>query len=533
MRRLPVIAALLFLTACDKGQIVAVDLRDLSAEVAVVLTLDVSGDAVRLSSPFGLNEGRLTFGEPPDWELEDSEQTMVVVAVDESALTELYGDFARRAGRPEIRRAPPPAAPSFDPTAPLDEAWLLVAPGPRTFVVAANAPVGSRQSIDTYPKLQAQLLIRLPVDPEPCAPNGVLRLYPYGPEVDGLLDDVGPARAQQDMLSAHRLDDQTALVGGPGLFVVRRGQRAQRGADTHNGPDIWVPYPLLWPGNQRASVRGIALRPADRDGIRRGVIAVRGFENNTSWVHEIAFGPRGVELVRTVAELPGVALEDIDIDERDVFAAVTEPGRVIVGHLDGSDLRTLTVPGVNKGYVVRWTGQRDTPIAVGADRAVLLSNADLTAWARREVSVVGERSEISELWRWPQRNEVWAAGRRSSVMVRRDRADWDDLTFRLPPRFQACAVPTASLDELRSLRNIDALAGGDGFVYVSQDDCNAVLAIRVQDQCVAVLTPDGGPARAIIQGDGDSKQLRWATFEDGQLLMIGDEGRMLTNLPPN
>ncbi len=527
------IVTLLAVGGCEKSGTVAVDLRGVTADVAVILTLDDLDTPVRVSMPFGLEAGRVTFGRPPNWTLEGREITLVAVAMDAEGLAPIYGRYGRRSDRPSLRSGTPPDSPQLDPLASLDEPWLEAGIGSAAFVIPADRPAGARVAIDEYPAIPPVLKLRLPVDPEPCAPGDQRRLYPFGPEADGILDQVFAGRGQQQLLAVARLDDRTALVGGPGLYVVSRGARAQRGRPEHTGPDVWIPFSDLWPGSRSGEVKSLSLGPPSTDGIRRGVIAVAGANPNRSWLHEIAFGPSGVTLVRTLAEIDDVEIEDVDLDEQERVAAITEAGRLWVGRLTGADFTWYDLGNeVNEGYAVRWSGQPTSPIVVGVDRAVLVANADLSSWGRREVSVIGEESPVSELATLPDRGEVWAAGSRGILLTRRFVSEWDQIGLELPPRFLECAIPDAPLDQLRTLRNIDALTGGDGYIYFSQENCNAVVALRIEDRCASVLTPDGQPARVEVQSDESDKQLRAAAYTDGQLLMVGDEGRVLTNLPP-
>ena len=534
--RLPVwLVMLVVLTACEKGRTVAVDLRGVTAELAVVLTLDGNEVPVRVSAPFSLSEGSVLAGSPPDWDLEGSEQTMIAVALDDAALSSLYGDLAPRDGQPTIELAPPPDRPSFDPQTSLTEVWLQTAVGPDAFVIPADAPAGQRLDIDEYPTVQAELRVRLPVDPEPCLPRGERRLYPYAAELDGAFDDLGFTRVQQRLSDVARLDNNTALIAGPGLYVLRRGQRAARGRSTHDESDIWIPGILLFPNGRGGRVVSIALLPAGGDGVRRGVITARSStedEGDISWIHQITFGPNGVFLEQTLAELAGRQLENVDIDADGRFVTIAEDGQVFVGELGSTTLENYTVTDRPlEGLVVGWTGQQDNPIVVGADLALYLANTDLDMWGPIDVSAFNDSSEISEIALLPERNQIWAAGTNAAIMVREGRGDWEYPSLQLPPRFEPCAIPMSPLEGLRTKLNVDAIAAGDGYIYLSQESCTAVIALREQDRCVSVLTPDGGPAQLVTSGD-DDKQLRGATYESGQLIMVGDDGRVLTNLPP-
>ena len=375
--------------------------------------------------------------------------------------------------------------------------------------------------------------MRLPVDGEPCRPNDDLTIHPYGPELDGILSDVMP-RNRQRLESVVRLNDDAILVAGPGLFVVRRGQRAERGRDAHDGPDVWIPPERLWPTDTDGRVTAVQLMAPNAQGIRRGLATVQGIRD-IGWIHELEVSAAGVELVRTATETVG-RLSDIDLTQSGQFVAVAERPRLLIGQLDQPTLRSVPInENIEDGIVVRWTGQPDTPIIVGGDRAVYVSNADLTEWQSEGSSIVGERSEVSELAQIRRRpesmvigDEIWAAGQRATLLVRAGTQDWERVFLTFPPRFESCAIPGEPRDSLRSLRHIDALAGGTEYVYFSQENCDAVVAVRVRDRCVSVLTPDGGPTRVRYQVDGDDKQLRGATFDGGELIMVGDEGRVVT-----
>ena len=74
MKRRPAILAIILLAGCEVTQTVAVDVRGLSAEIAVLLSLTQTGRPQRISEPFGLDRGTLTYGRPPDWVLQGDER---------------------------------------------------------------------------------------------------------------------------------------------------------------------------------------------------------------------------------------------------------------------------------------------------------------------------------------------------------------------------------------------------------------------------------------------------------------------------
>ncbi len=532
MHRLRWLSVLLSLAACEKGRTVAVDLRGVTADVAVIVTLDGNDVPVRMSAPFGLDDGIVSYGQPPDWTFEGPEATLIAVGLDAAQLTAVYGPYAPRPGRPELSLARPPLQPQFDPLTPLDEIWLETAIGPNAFVIPAEGSPGRRLSIDAYPTLQNEMRLRLPVDPEPCLPGGERRLFAYASDLDGALDAIDANRNQQRLEAVARLDDRTALIGGPGLFVVRRGQRAARGRPEHDAPDVWVPGDRLWPGENGGRVQSIAMHPADDGPVKRGVVTVRG--NDRSWIHQISLSDGGVFLQQTLAEIEQTNLMDIDLDAEGRYVAVARDGDVYFGGLGSTDVDSSRIIDVDEieTFAVRWTGQIQEPVVVSGDRAIYLSNATFDSWTSDVTLTITERGEITELTIVPDRTEIWAAGSDGVIAVRPGRQPLRQQTLILPPRFLDCAVPTSPLEGLRTLLAVDALAAGDGFVYASQESCSGVIAIRLQDRCISVLTPDGGPAEVIFISGGGDKQLRAATYGDGQLIMVGDEGRIVTNLPP-
>ncbi len=545
MRTLPRLAVLLAAAGCETTETVSVDLRGVTAELAVAVSLDGLGNPKRVSPPFGVRNGALTYGQPPDWVFEGPETRLVVLGFESAAIDALYGRFARREGQAVVVPEPPPMTPSFDPLTPLDAVWRRV-PVSNGFVIS---PEGARRSVDDFPGLRAELTLRLPVDPEPCPPDGRLRLFPFGAELDGALDALTAGdRSFQRLLDVAALDRNTALIGGPGLYVVQRGGRAAEGRATHESPDIWIPPDRLWPGRPNGIVTAIALRPKDADGIRRGVVATQGGAlpgdprdyPGVAFIHAVSFGPEGVFLDGQILEIPGYSIEDIDLDADGTFIAAVDTeeyietrGRIVLGRVDREDFDwiDITVGVVRESFAIRWTGNEQSPIVFGADRAVYVSNSTLDSWNQRNVTRVGERAEVSELTRVPGRDAVWAAGRRLLLLKRFGAEDWKQVDVTMPPRFKECALRKEGLDDLESLSNVDAIAASETYVYASQENCNAVIAIRLEDECVAILTPDGEPARIISSPSGD-KQLRGASYYDGQLLMVGDDGRIVTNLPP-
>ncbi|MEO1339056.1 MAG: hypothetical protein AAFV29_25660, partial [Myxococcota bacterium] len=327
------------------------------------------------------------------------------------------------------------------------------------------------QPITNYPELQALVHVRLPVDPEPCLPNDSPVLYPYGPALDGILDDLDFGRSSQRINSVARLDDETALVGHVGLYVVKRGERAR-----NDQPGQWIPPAELWPvRNSRPSwVPAIAMLPPDGTNVRRGIVVVLGL--NRSFVHEIAYDPEGgLRIVQQLFETT-IRLRSGDLSEDLDFVVTGLRGEVFIGSMEGSDepqqYQAIDLSTEDQALAIRWTGQEDAPIALGTTGSLYLANSDLSEWRP------SDNPEISEIVRVPGSDQVWAAGSNFVLLERRPSTTWQTIELQMPPRFQGCAIPGSPLEGLRSLLNIDALAAGGGFIYLTQENCNAVIAMR-------------------------------------------------------
>ncbi|MEM7679118.1 MAG: hypothetical protein AAF449_24330, partial [Myxococcota bacterium] len=293
MRTLSMLVVPLAVFGCDKSNQVTVDLREATAQFAALISLDANGAPVRMSDTFGLQDGALTFGEPPLWNLENDESTLVAVTVSDEQLNGLYGTYAPADGQIVVRLENQPAARRLLPPG-FPEVWLDGSIGPNASIIPASG--NTPEPVTDYPALQAQVHVRLPVDPEPCLPNDNPALYPYGPTLDGLFSDLGRGLDAQQTPTVARLDDRHALVGGPGLFVIRRGERAQI-AD-----GWWIPPELLWPDVDGFELNTIVLLPPD-GGPRRGIVVARGI--GRSYVHEISDAPEeGLQYVKQLASVP-------------------------------------------------------------------------------------------------------------------------------------------------------------------------------------------------------------------------------------
>src|SRR5687768_3556160 len=100
--------------ACVDRRVMDVPLDEYAFEYGFVVLLDEDGNATRVSSPFGIAEGALTFGTLPAYELDSGEEEMLLVGLPQGSLRGAASLFDEtRAGRMELLALGPTELPFY------------------------------------------------------------------------------------------------------------------------------------------------------------------------------------------------------------------------------------------------------------------------------------------------------------------------------------------------------------------------------------------------------------------------------------
>ena len=89
--------------ACVEHRVLEVPIDDYAFEYGFMVIRDEDGTTTKISPPFGVTNGALTFGSLPAYDLEEREQEMLLIGLPEGTLREIMPLFdEERAERLEL-----------------------------------------------------------------------------------------------------------------------------------------------------------------------------------------------------------------------------------------------------------------------------------------------------------------------------------------------------------------------------------------------------------------------------------------------
>ncbi len=502
MRSVSLHLAFLALTACSASEIRTLDLTQAPDGVAVVLLLHRDGRASRALPPFGLEKGRVTFGEAPRLFLKPDETRALWLHLDPEALRrqEPRLDMARLAEL-QVRIDKPPLEPSYTVPSQTDDVQArLRLPNDGLTVFGESG-----ESIDPG-GLQLELTLQVWLDPDGCAEPGRTRLKPYAAEGRPLAGTIGADNAE--ILAAAALDDTHIVVGGLGIAVIAHGQTFVP------GPSNWLsPQDLQTIGLGELLVHDIVLQPG-LQWPRPALAAVQHAVGGA--LLELEVGPDDLRLVGTTT-ITNQALYEIDLNEAGVAAVVGTSGMVLI--VDGDGVRNIPLPllsetlGPDKTHL-RWTQDELEPLLANTRGSIHGLNASMTDWSTTEFVVFEQRVRIRSVQ--SRGSEIWVASNTNTLFRRSGPGTYDSIHPSVGSGMRPCGSGRGGAFPMVN-RHITGLALADNAKFLTYRDCS--IAVRLRE--------DGCPS-SIFAPEAEPTNVEWhheVVFEyNGQFVVATDRG---------
>ncbi len=511
MRGWPLLLAL----ACAPGP-VRIDVGGLEGAV-VLVGLDASGRVVQIDPPVFLQGGQRRWGDRPMRSLEPTEATLFVVAMKtEALLGHVPGCTPERPNSLRLLPGPPD---------PQNNAPVITADGLQQ--VRAELPPGTQtfRVSETGALLPEVLPVTLGLEvlrnPEYCGSGRRKLLEPYArparPFDVGL--DPGPD-AQHWGPRLAWVDSSRTLLVYRYLLLLERGTDfvANRGATFLEASD-WLPADLA-----QGYFADVALDPRPAaDG--RHLWALMNARRGDAYVGVLAefrLDSAGLHFVRTATSIDA-NLADLALDSSGQVALSGTRGVVYRGPLEGPWVR-LPSPEVDEAERVAgrvyWTQEPQSPLLYSTASRLHLLAASSDRWSSTNFGNI--RLNPIHFWgmaRW--RDELWVAGWRGELVRRGPSGVWGSARFLLPPRFASCGDGDFGALQEQTRAWSDIASDGDDLLLIAQD-CQAVIELRANSTCAALVGFDEGSPRYLAEGTG-----LWAVVAgDGQAVVASGLGEV-------
>lgn len=527
------------LAACDSRVVTRLDLGALDVQYGFMVVLDAGRAPTRVTAPFGLEGGVLRFGSLPAVELEAGERSMVVVALDDAALSAGVGGFepARASELGVAIQAPPPAPAILG-----DSPGVKVAaipPGARWLVAdveaGGDAPLEPLDSASQG--LREQLALTVPVDPEHCRVPGQTASSPYTSteRVFAGLPAGRGTRVANGIRDLVRLDpERHVIMTLTHVAVVELGRALEL--------EHLVELPgtnLLDPA--AIGAEAIALDPLPTQDGRVRIVVVGSVPQTEA--HPLPPDGRIWELTVDGSSIAVSATEVVE--DTPTAVAIAADGSTFVGLLGGrvtSWARGAPAPGevtqLEKYYFdgrdrthLLSTGDLETPILAGTRGRLHLYDRSANRWRYemlfQDGFASGELLDFLALAVAPRQSEdepleLWAGAQRGNLFRKVEGTAWERVTPSYPPRFEPCGQIDPERGEVVfQERFLDAMIT-DRYVHLTLLACSAVLQLRREDRCASLLgAPTEGVARTV-------EDLYGIDASEGRVVVGGAWGRMFT-----
>ena len=502
--------ALAILAGCTKTELATIDLSDREGVVAFIVVLDERDEALRVTRPFGVEQGNVSFGERPQLELTAEESEAVLLELDRSALLLRHPDFVmERAEELEVElRAPPPAevVRGVDPLRATKETAIDAA-GTRLTDLLDESSLEADSA--RARAILSQLTLTLPIDPEHCRPTDAA-FVPFGREA-ALISD--PDRMARSLDGALLLGSRALLRTRLAVHLVDRGGAIDRLGSFEAA--------LL---GDSSFLTDFALDPTSGR-LMAAVITPRGLAPSASAVVELSPTSTSIEYVRSVLELDPGELEGIAISREGRTAALGENGSVHLEEPNGSfSVRKIDDPAEDpKARTISWTDDPARPLIATSRNRIQVWDRDTDRFAAEVVVLPTEVSLHLDAIA-TDGAEIWTAGS-GGFLMRLTGGVFERIEPKLPPRYVGCATQGGVglfVDDILDL------ALYDGYAYAVLAKCSALMAIRMSDRCVSLLSVDGAEPH-LLQEEVDG--LRSVDVAGGEVLVTDAAGRALILSP--
>jgi hypothetical protein len=503
------------LLGCTKHDLVTIDLSDRLDVVAFVVVLDEGGLPLRVTRPFGVTNGEVSFGERAQLELVEGEASAVLVEIEHAELAIARPDYVRsRAEEIGVEVRPPPEPPLLDDR----DAEEPLESGP----LPANAAIGevSPEVADT---IRSSLTLTLPVDPEYCRPTRE-RFVAFGAALEAYPIQNDGARDFRDFV---RVGDLVVIRGFDRMLVLERGGMID--------PPAVLKLGEVFPGDAMSTFDSIAVDPTPRMDGSTGIAATidRDLPNggSESVLAEIALDGTALRYVGTATATLEIDYSVVDVSSDGTAAFVAEEGFLFVE--EGAGFAKITVPvDMNDNPKLRqiiWTEDPSRPLMFTSRNNVHFYNPATGRFISEVLSTVTEQSlHFQSLRSFRGRDggeEIWGAGT-FGYILRYRRQTLERIEAKLPPRYAVCAG--AQADTSAFTDPVADVAVLDGYAYAVVARCSAVLAVRIEDGCSSLI-PAVGDAVSIL--DPDAEALQAIDASNGELILVGRRGRVWSLVP--
>lgn len=484
MRRGDLAWLALFAAACADSRIIDVSLEGYQFEYGFVVLLDPTGEPTRVSPPFGIRQGEVTFGSLPVYSLEQ-EDRFLLITLSEGQLAASVPHFDP-ARRDDLRLDPAPQSdlPNYEQT---QEGQFLVVSIP----AGAAARLAGADGRLVATELPEQGALRVPIAPEKCAtiPDNTLVPFAANPKL------VEPTQAaSEDIRRVALADEATALaLTERTLYLVRRdepfqpvevtpdraGNAAGAGLIDHDD------YKLVAMHYDRERGRLIAAGAARTGTVGYGLIL------------ELTVGPNGFAWGDTIA-VAGHAFLDVAPDGAGGLALL-RADLTVVG-FDGAGFTSYPALSLELGADeirrIAHTGDPAYPLIAGSVGRIHLFDRAANAWLaetipREYIPVAGasgfEANDFTRAETPEGERELWAAGLFNVLLRKTGTGPWMPYAVDFPPRFSHCADPATDYPALADTSGYDAVLVRGDRIYLSVRECTTVLEIERGTGCTALI----------------------------------------------
>jgi hypothetical protein len=518
-------AAVAALVSC--AETIQVDVAGVPLDYGSVVTFSDTGEPVAASAVFGVEDGRVVFGELPQIRLGPDEASFALIALARDGIHPAF--VPSRATELDVLLEPSPDALVVEGTDLTRLDGRIRVPDQATISTARfDDPVLRPGEVDLE-----RITLRIPVDPEYCLDPMQTELAPYGA-------DVRPRGPLQDIVAALEIDGDRAVVASKTeIYVLPRHGTTSTVWRLPDDPDYV-------PGEQ---LNDVAIGAPRTDGSRE-ILAVGGFLERDAelptfgkiwrlrldgdrvtrdgplfrvgaglWFRVVAYGPDGCAFA---GQEDGHLL--VRADERSPW-------------IDEVALMTRTDVPRFVGQLVA-TGDPEFPLMASTKNYVHRMNAS-RVWESEILmrgGILGPESNNYEglgLVRDGGVPDFWAGGQRGQIGRKAGAEPFElfenrGIAIGYPPRFSACASSANPGEPLTYNREINDLVVAGDHVFMAYENCRALVVLRRADLCVWML-PIAGQATAFVEDSfvvmSRSGRRILVASEDGELyetLLPGD-----------
>lgn len=468
--------------ACVDRRVIDVPVDDQSFEYGFMVLRDEQGSVTRVSAPFGVAEGALTFGSLPAFDLSPDEAEMLLVMLPAGAVRASAPAFDElRAATLELLVTPPPEVPWYERTLLSGELLTVQLPsGARALRSDLDGTLGEVA-------IPAGYVLRVPIAPEKCS-----RIEPAGLVPFGVSAEIIPGDRDSELENFV----QVSLLGEDvAIAMTSKALHLFRANEPYVPAEVTSSSPGNRLGRDALPIRGHAFGGfvVERDARRVWLAGTFGASEGRiiGILFDLAVAPSAISIAGT-ATVSDIAFVDVTLDPEGRPLILGAFGEIL--RYEGAGLFAALPPigGFDPvdeiGIRIITTGDAELPYLASSKGRLHLFEAAADAWDSlrlemfRARGLAASRTASGEL-------ELWAAGSDSRLLRKVGRGDWQRFEVIYPPRFLACAAGAyPGLTDADGFDGIE-LVGEDIFLTVR--DCSAALQIRRDGTCTALLSVDG------------------------------------------